>query len=311
MIDLPTKGFAKSVTKHNIDLNVLCDWIEGSLLFYEDKLSFADIVDRLQEEEIYIDSDFAGEIVQAAKEELDRRHIVSGVAYAVSVEGVWFSSHNKWEEKLEHSFCLLLSLATTYDWWHKEFGPDYTEQGELFELLIDKSLKVSSPGWETFLTGWNRSNPIGFKTIAQEVANRITGGIIDLELWNTKGAKELALDLLYYRPFSDKREGFPYFLIQCASGENWERKIKEPDLAVWRSILNPATTPMRGFAVPFCYSDDSDFKRNCTRTEGLFLDRCRILSAFKTTENSLSVSVKTRISEWLEPRIEKLRARAN
>ena len=73
MLVFPTKGMARSVKEHNVKLDVLCDWVEATLLFSDDRLSKSDIVDALNEEHIYANQSFALETVSNAFTELSRR----------------------------------------------------------------------------------------------------------------------------------------------------------------------------------------------------------------------------------------------
>ena len=38
---------------------------------------------------------------------------------------------------------------------------------------------------------------------------------------------------------------------QCASGANWDKKLKTPDLQIWQKIISFTTIPKRGFSLPF------------------------------------------------------------
>ena len=75
MLALPDNGMSRSIDKHNIAFEYLCDWIEGSILFDEttDQFSVMDVVDVLIGEDIYDEQDFAEEIVVDAWKELNRR----------------------------------------------------------------------------------------------------------------------------------------------------------------------------------------------------------------------------------------------
>ena len=66
MLALPIKGISRSVEKHNIDLSIMCDWIEGSVLFEDDELSQIEIADTLMEEQIYDDHDLCMEMISNA-----------------------------------------------------------------------------------------------------------------------------------------------------------------------------------------------------------------------------------------------------
>ncbi len=54
MLTIPGRGMSRSVNAHNVDVDVLCDWIEGSVLFQdEEDLPASDVVDVLIEAQIY------------------------------------------------------------------------------------------------------------------------------------------------------------------------------------------------------------------------------------------------------------------
>ena len=63
MLTLPTKGMARSIGAHNVRLEALCDWIEGNVLFEQETLTGADIVDLLLEQDLYRSQDFAWEFM--------------------------------------------------------------------------------------------------------------------------------------------------------------------------------------------------------------------------------------------------------
>ena len=132
MLTLPDEGMLRSINHHNITLEFLCDWIEGSILFdeTEDSFSVMDVVDVLISENIYDEQDFAKEIVVDAWNELERRIncIDSGMSFTVVFPHV--ERTGSWEDTSAHSFCVLLSLARCYKrWWACISGGDYNEQG--------------------------------------------------------------------------------------------------------------------------------------------------------------------------------------
>lgn len=309
MIVLPTKGVARSISVHNSDINVLSDWIETSAICMHHPISRAEIIDTLMEEEIYVNQEFAAEIVTSAWNEIHRRSKLCRSSYSVVIDSEWIKCSYRWRDKPEHIFCLLLSLAPKYDWWTKDFGADYTEQGFLFELLTLDSLITTSNGWEVELTGWSRAHRTGLKEVAERVSQIVGDGRINMGYWNPTAGGDLGLDLLFYRPFPDHRRGFPYMLIQCASGADWEKKRGTPNLKIWRHLINPVTAPFRGFAVPFCLSD-SEFWKSCVICGGMLLDRCRLLAAGNLKEEWLSKELKDGIISWIQPRIEDLLRRS-
>lgn len=59
MLQLPTVGIRRSVGTHNCQQDAILDWIEASLLFTERRVSKADVVGILCEENVYDSQAFA------------------------------------------------------------------------------------------------------------------------------------------------------------------------------------------------------------------------------------------------------------
>lgn len=305
MIVLPTKGVAgrpRAIKAHRIEMDVFADWIEASVLFDGNPVSVTDVVEVLLEEELYENQDYARELVQFAWLEIQNRRNRSGGYYGVVIDGDWVKQSADNTNQIAHQFMLTLSLAPRYDWWYQKFGPNYNCQGNLFESLTEMSLRALSPGWSIFSTGWRGSiRSPEFIDIANKVAKHLNTGTVNTQEWSLENAKDLTLDILLYWPFGDTRSGILYVMIQCASGNNWEEKLKDPDIDQWRKLLNPDCLPMRGVSIPFCLPEDR-FKWASAKTAGLLLDRCRILFAAKRKADWVDESLLAQISSWLNPR---------
>lgn len=306
MLALPMRGIARSVEAHNVDLDVLSDWIEGSVLFtYEndEKLSKVEAVDLLCEAQVYERQEFAWEIVSDAWGELRRRRAAMGVdTYPLHLEEDTAAHLVDWKTTPAHSFCLTLSLAKWYPDWARNFGRNFTEQGELFELMTQQALEALFDGWRFHRTGWARTRTSRLANVVAEVASLLSETIGRVERWTKPTANEAGLDLLCYRPFLDGRVGVPVYLLQCASGGDWEGKLHTPRLEIWRKIVEFAAMPRKAFATPFSFLD-RDFVINCGLVDGLLLDRYRLLSAGAINPNWLSADVVERMVAWIEPRM--------
>lgn len=306
MLSIPTRGISRSVDAHNVKLDVLCDWIEASVLFVDGELSPINVVDTLTEEYIYAKQDMASRMVGDAWAELRRRQscLGDGTSFTITTDRIT-RRRRSWKDTPAHSFCVLLSLAKWYSDWARQFGKDYTEQGELFEELTKQSLEAQFLGWQMHLTGWSRTRTHRLTEVVEMVANRLGESKGNIERWNKPTAKEAGLDLLCYRPFPDNRVGIPVYLMQCASGGDWAGKLHTPSLKIWTDMVKFIAKPKRAFATPFAFLDD-DFVRNCQLVGGMLLDRYRLLSAVNHKKNWLSNELKKRLIAWSAPRISKL-----
>ena len=305
MLTLPTSGIARSVDVHNVHLEVLCDWIEGSVLFDDQQVSGSEVVDVLCEGAIYVDQEFAWQRVADAWGVLERRLAFSGLGSPFRITSAKLERVKAWQAFPAYSFCLLLTFAQLYPKWANSFGCDYTGQGHLFERLTCESLNLIFPDWKIHPTGWTRTHPRKLGQVVQEVAARLGEQVGNVKRWSADSANEAGLDVLCHRPFQDDRAGVPVYLLQCASGRNWDQKLKTPDLAIWTKIVQFTTKPQRAFAMPFALADD-DFRYKCVLVEGMLLDRYRLLSAGRSNPDWLSKGLKRDLITWAKPRIKRL-----
>ncbi len=305
MLDIPEIGLRPSVKSHNVDLEILCDWIESSVLFVDERLSVSDVIDALCEVNIYQQQEFAAEIVENAWHEIKRRQQWLDQSAPIIAQRNHIHRKLSWDQAPAHSFCLTVASALYYKRWARRFGSDYTEQGELFELLTKEALEAL--GWHVYRTGWASGSPIGnFQSIVLAVSDCLNETIInDAVVSLYEEAKEEGLDLVCYMPFADGRGGKPVYLMQCASGENWKGKCQSPNLTVWKKLIAFSSDPQRAFAMPFALHDNEFFK-TCNRVDGMVIDRYRLLSAGRDGRAWISGELKERLVGWLKPRIASL-----
>jgi hypothetical protein len=305
MLKLPTRGISRSINQHNVELDVFCDWIESCVLFDDPELSASDVVDALMEENIYEDADMAAQRVDDAWTEIRRRHswIRDGSPFVVDSRRI--TRLRTWKAVSAHSFCLLLSLAQWYRGWAEQFGFNYIDQGELFEELTKESLLLQFSGWQVFRTGWSSTHCQDLSNIVSQVASALGESTGDVKRWTGDRAKDGELDLVCCRPFLDARVGIPVFLMQCASGADWDQKLHTPRLEIWTKIIHWASCPKKGFAVPLAL-DDGAFVAKCGLVNGMLLDRYRILAAGAHKRDWVSSALRKRLIAWSRPRVQAL-----
>ena len=303
MLGLPENGLSRSVKQHNVDLNVLCDWVEASAVFDDDQLSKADVVKALIQHEVYVKQDFAKEIVDQAWSVISSRvkYLDSPLGIEVSMNRI--ARKEKWETFPAYGFCLALSCAKLYPSWVKRWGAA-SVRGELFEELAQESLSKSLGGWTVRRVGWSPGNPVKLRSAIASIIsdlNEVAGS--ELELHVDKHANELGLDLLAYYSYGDSHASLPVLLVQCASGGDWQSKRKTPDLELWSTIVSFNSRPVRGFAMPFAYADASEFRKDTRSVDGVFVDRNRLLGAFHRTSSQVSAGLNSRLTKWVTTQI--------
>jgi hypothetical protein len=284
----------------------MCDWIEGSVLFVDDELSPADVVEALVEGNIYDDSDMGFQMVSSAWTEIRRRQSWIGNNTPFSINATGINRTQEWQNFSSYSFCLTLSLAALYPSELEQVsGRNYTEQGVLFEELTKESLEHQFKDWQFYLTGWSRKRTTQFEKNVAEIASRLHEKVGDITRWITRNENDAGLDLLCYRPFTDNRVGIPVYLMQCASGKNWEEKLHEPKLEIWKHLIDFACYPKKAFSTPFAI-EDTKFLRVCALVDGLLMDRYRILGASGNNTNWVSATLARKLVKWIKPRVKVL-----
>lgn len=302
MLPLPEKGINRSVTAHNSKLAVAADWVETTLLLDEEEVTAPDVADYFVESNIYSDQDFCNEFLTSVWAELRRRDRLLGLASTMDLHDRRLERRTEWTDAPAQALCLLVSLAPQYTAWHKNFGSDYTEQGALFEAVCLSALEWRFPDWEVTPTGWASDTTVDLATVVPHLAGALDEDHGDLDKWASGKAHEAGLDVAWHLRFRDGRGGYPVFLGQCASGENWKTKLHTPELSVWRMLIESSYPPTKAFLLPFALGDDA-FTRRRLQVAGLLLDRHRLLPPEPEAE-WLADTLQDRLREWLHPRTE-------
>lgn len=308
MLALPDKGISYSAKKHNVDLNVLCDWIEASVVFDEEQVSRSDVIDILMEEQIYDDQNFASEIVETAWSVISRRTSYLSQPLGMGVLGNRIYRTDDWTAFSAYGFCLALSCVQLYSKLSLIWGGEYVIQGALFEELTAEAFNQTLPGWTVQRIGWSATNnPISLSNALPTMLsdlNESEGS--DSALHINTSVKDMGLDLLAFYSFEDQQASIPVLLVQCASGKNWPSKRHTPDIELWKKIINFNSQPTRVFAMPFAFADALQFRREAAPVNGIFFDRYRLLQAFRKNDTNISLGLSRQLDEWVRPRIAQL-----
>jgi len=308
MLALPDKGMSRSVNEHNVNLDVLCDWIEASIVFDDDELSKSYVTDILIEEQIYRNQDFAAERVSDAWAIVARRMDYLARPLGISVSGNRIIRKDEWDQFPAYAFCLALSCVELYSELPSPWGENYVEQGSLFEELAEESLEQTLQGWTVKRVGWSSSNnPIPLSDEIQGIIsdlNEKEGADAGLHLTTT--TKDLGLDLLAYLSFGDQQPSIPILLVQCASGSNWTSKRHTPDMDLWKKVVCFNSEPVRGFVIPFGFADNLQFRRDAAPVNGLFVERYRLLKPFRQNRYEVSGALNSQLEGWTRPRMDLL-----
>jgi hypothetical protein len=304
MLPLPETGVRASCTTHNSDLQLFCDWLEGCLLFKNEKrISRTDIVDILCEQAIYEDQAFANEWLDSVWRELERRRLLLDVSAPFEIEPRAITRKHTWKKVPTYAFCVLIPLLQSSIKWRPRrtragAARHYAQQGLLFERISDEALRGA--GWRTHVTARSRSNAASFPTVVARIAQQL--GEPEHANWErdvSPNANEAGLDIVFFRSFSDNRCGFPTYLAQCATGDDWNTKLHTPVLSIWRKLIDFAVRPQKAFTLPHSLGEDK-FRRTTVKVDGIVLDRYRLHDNSRP-RNWFSRELANDLKEFLSP----------
>lgn len=302
MLDHPPTLVA-SVRDSNMSDSVFFDWLETMSMFILDDLSLRDVMDYLLEEQILESQDSAINFLQPAWLELQNRHKWLGSEAPFRMSQNRIERKNDWRTYPAYSYCLVVSHGCRYNDWHSAFGGDYNRQGDLFEEITLASMHMQLPRWKFCHTGWSLRQKQTPQKLVADIANFLAEGVGNVNVYLPKHGKDMGVDLVSCLPYPDRRGGMPIYLTQCASGKDWTSKVNEPNMSEWKKILEFCSTPNKALSIPFAL-DHIEFRRQSNRSEGLLMDRYRLLACELSEDSWVPSDLANRVIEWLSPRVD-------
>ena len=295
-------GFLQSVRERNIEDSLFLDWLEATSMFSEEELSQTAVVDHLVQEQIFEEQDSASEFVLSAWSALERRLSWLGSYTPIVFRDRWMVRQLDWQDVPAHSYCLVVSLGSRYEDWHTTFGPNYIEQGRLFESISRAAMEARFRGWRFLQTGWSRDNTSKLAAVIDDLMSAIDERKGNPDDYLDQDAKDAGVDLVWHLRFADARGGAPIYLAQCASGKNWVDKVNEPNIREWTKIVDFAVPPSKAFSLPFSLSE-REVRRQSNRAGGLMVDRYRLLAQDGSESTWIPSPLRGELIDWLTSRI--------
>ena len=164
---------------------------------------------------------------------------------------------------------------------------------ELFEQCVTELILAVLPF--SARLGHQRRPPVpsSFREAFAEYAQRIDERVIQEP---PSSDNDLKMDVVAWRPFSDRRGGYFNLVGQCATGADWDEKLDELNLDVIADHLKWAVTPLRFFATPHVVPLQK--MRRFSVRGGIILDRPRLLELARAA--SLSAPTKAEVATVLD-----------
>ena len=117
--------------------------------------------------------------------------------------------------------------------------------------------------------------------------------------------KDIGLDVVGRLRVGDSESGTVTFLVQCATGNNWESKKLEPPADRWEDLNDWESKLVRAVAVPWWWGARDDYKKYFRRfNKAVVLDRARILLG--RPDDKLASTDRNDILRWTEAQVARL-----
>jgi hypothetical protein len=127
-------------------------------------------------------------------------------------------------------------------------------------------------------------------------------GVAPGSAYRPPNAKDGGVDVVVWRPFPDRRSGFPVMLVQCTLERNFQHKARDIDIPIWSGYLRLDVAPATALAIPEVVPSGESWNNLAART--VILDRTRLVALTIRTESS---QLSTEVGGWTRQVLEKLR----
>ena len=125
------------------------------------------------------------------------------------------------------------------------------EESDLFEEFVALALKdyLGEPG-EAIPFGWPSKfgRPQEFPLAIDWLADKL--GLKLGSAFRPPRRKDGGVDVVAWKPFKDRRSGFPIYLVQCTLQKEFISKSRDIDLRIWAGWLEMDHDPVSILAIP-------------------------------------------------------------
>jgi hypothetical protein len=162
--------------------------------------------------------------------------------------------------------------------------------------------EIYGPETEALRFAWpsDEGRPQEFGSAIRWLATRM--GVTPGDAYRPPYAKDGGVDVVAWRPFPDRRSGFPVMLIQCTIERSYEHKAKDIDLPVWSGYLRLDVAPATALAIPEVVPSGEAWNALAART--VIMDRTRLVTLGAATGHS---RLPEPLSDWTAQLMKTLR----
>jgi len=250
-----------------LDSEIIADWLELNSLSQNDNAIGFDKLRLLASEEL----DLPLQRIDVAFNLLKRRSEILQDSYPFDIKSVGMVRRQDWNE-LPYTF--LLRISSGIDHPFSLSLAENVDRIESFEHLVVHALQnLLGENSKALRFGFpSEDRPVEFPKAIEWLSERM--GIKVGQAYRPPRRKDGGVDVVAWRPFRDRRNGFPVYLVQVTCERNYSHKVFDIDLRLWSGWLNLDTDPVSVLAVPTTISIGEEWNEISTRV--VVLERIRI-----------------------------------
>lgn len=155
------------------------------------------------------------------------------------------------------------------------------EESDLFEEFVALSLKdyLGAPA-EAIPFGWPSKfgRPQEFHLAIDWLAEKL--GLKLGSAFRPPRRKDGGVDVVAWKPFKDRRSGFPIYLVQCTLQKDYVPKSRDIDLRIWAGWLDMDRDPVTILAIPRTISPGEAW--NEVTANSIIFERLRLVDSLNT-----------------------------
>jgi|LakMenE01Jun11ns_1017448.scaffolds.fasta_scaffold9755526_1 hypothetical protein len=281
----------KQVTSnYPLDSELIADWLELNTLSQDDNAIGFDKLRSLASEIL----DLPPQRIDVAFNILKRRSEILQDSYPFDIKSVGMVRRQNWRE-LPYTY--LLRISSGIDHPFSLSLDENADRIESFEHLVVHALQnllgVNSKAVRFGFPSEDR--PVEFPKAIEWLSDRM--GIKAGQAYRPPRRKDGGVDVVAWRPFRDRRNGFPVYLVQVTCERNYSHKVFDIDLRLWSGWLNLDTDPVSVLAVPTTISVGEEWNEISTKV--VVLERIRICELLAISDVEVLLDDNGKRSSWI------------
>lgn len=296
MIEIPSDLPNRSTTS----THVVADWVELCVVADGQTMSYEEVATAYRDAGLYPHLELDDpSLEEDTWTELKRRKKSLGEEYPLAVRDKTVQIGVSLESP---SFALLLLAATAGHYGRGEGQ----ELARLFEHVV-VAASIGLLGGKAARFGWppDVGTPTGIGDRILHFAQELDLEPQSRDFKVERQDKDIGLDIAAQHGIGGSAAGSVVFLIQCATGRNWEEKKNSVSVERWRELIDWNAIPIPAFAVPWWWARDEDYVRYFRRMgHAVVLDRARLLKG--APDEQLDDDRKAEVKAWTDKRLKAL-----